>query len=761
VKRVGFFLRRVGAFVTVWAVLGIFMLPLRAETITNTTGQLEVSVQKSTGQYTLLCKRFHWRFSGTITHPILTLQKIDGRDGIGPYQALVFQWKETVPLQASIHLYSNKPVVLFDLTYLKESDQPASPFPAFSKFPTLQPLSFEDHSFARQRFSLEENATPWLFFNKKDDAFLVSPADHFMIARMTGAKTGQLLSGMNPGVHALPSGFHHRTLLVLGKGINRVWDAWGRALTDLQGKKRPSNDADVGLKYLGYWTDNGGTYYYNFDRQKGYEKTLLDLMAYYQKKGLPFHYLQLDSWWYPKTFTSPAGKKPEQPHPRNPNMPTAGQWNRYGGMLAYKADPYVFPDGLGGFHQKLGLPLITHNRWIDVESPYRQKYKISGVGAVDPKWWDDVIGQIAAWGVVTYEQDWLSAIYNNSPDMQTTVWAGDAFMGNMARACRENGLTMQYCMAQPRHFLQGSKYGNLTTIRVSGDRFKRKAWIHFLFTSRLASALGIYPWTDVFRSWEVPNMLLATLSAGMVGTGDPIGKEDAENIFRAVRKDGVIVKPDIPLVPTDETYWALSENPKAPIAGWTLTNFGKQRVYYIFLWNPNQKAQKVVVNPENFGLNQSAVLYDYFSGKAKILKKGKKLKRKLAAYRLDDPLGAKKTDDWAYFVLAPLTPSGIALIGDVHKFVPAGKKRLNRLDPFPGGLKAEVLFAKGEQEGELLGFAKKKPTILAQKGRAELISFDRKSGLFRVRVSPDVHTSWQKSPGGNWIKTAALKIVAR
>jgi len=712
-----------------------FLGNLFPETISDFRTQIAVSVDPQNGAYKLVCKKFHWTFAGEIGKPILNLQKLNGRDKIGPFQALVFQWKGKVPLQGTIQLYNGKSIVLFDLAYLKETEKPASPFPDFVEFPRLQPFSFTDRSFSYPAFDLEENATPWLFFNKKDAAFLLSPASNFMIARLRGSKTGRLASGLNSGVHGLPEGFSHRTLLVLGKGINRVWEIWGQALTDLQGKKRPANDADIGLKYLGYWTDNGGTYYYNFDLQKGYEKTLLDLMASYREKGLPFHYLQLDSWWYPKTFTRPSGDKAENPHPRNPKMPPA-KWNRYGGMLEYVADPDVFPDGLGGFHKKLGLPLITHNRWIDYESPYRQKYKISGVGAVDPKWWDDVIGQIVSWGVVTYEQDWLSAIYNNSPEMQTTVWAGEAFMSNMARACREHGLTMQYCMAQPRHFLQGSKYSNLTTIRVSGDRFKRVCWANFLYTARLASALGIYPWVDVFRSWEVPNILLATLSAGMVGPGDPYAEENAENIFRAVRKDGVIVKPDAPLVPTDESFLRQAKNKEAPITGFAYTDFGGQRIYYFFAWNPGGKAQKITLPPKSLDLKQRAILYDYFSGKIRVLKNGKRVRVKLAARDTTDKLGAKKTDDWGYWIVSPVGASGIALIGDVGKFVTAGKKRLAVLADSPEGLKADVWFAPRENQVELLGFAQSRPRVRAENGRAGAVQFDSRSGLFRVAISP-------------------------
>jgi len=274
-------------------------------------------------------------------------------------------------------------------------------------------------------------------------------------------------------------------------------------------------------------------------------------------------------------------------------------------------------------------------------------------------------------------------------------------------------------------------------------------------------AIAIEPSAPADKTREVPNMLLATLSAGMVGPGDPIGKEDPVNIFRAVRRDGVIVKPDVPLVPTDESFLRRAEKRKSPVVGFTDTNFGGQKIYYFFAWNPGEKTHKIVLPPKSLQLKQPSVLYNYFSGEIRVLKKGKRVKEKLAARNFEDKLGAKKTDDWEYWILSPVEKSGIALIGDAGKFVTAGKERINRLDAFTGGLKTEVLFAKGEKEIELLGFAKAKPQISVEKGQANLLAFDKKSGLFRVKVSPDPRSPWQKTPHGDLIKTVPLVIEKR
>jgi len=62
--------------------------------------------------------------------------------------------------------------------------------------------------------------------------------------------------------------------LVIGQGINSTLSTWGHAMTDLQGKTWPANDADATLNYLGYWTDHGAAYYYTYDTSLGYTGTL-------------------------------------------------------------------------------------------------------------------------------------------------------------------------------------------------------------------------------------------------------------------------------------------------------------------------------------------------------------------------------------------------------------------------------------------------------------------------------------------------------
>jgi len=583
---------------------------------------------------------------------------------VGAYQEVAFRWSGDIPYGGAIRRYSDKPVVLFSLTARRPAARLGAEFPRFTGFPrNLHPMSYEDSAFSPHSFRLAHNATPWVLFDDRAHTAVLSAASDFIVSQMHGDGRADMASGLNPELADIPGGFTHKSLLVVGGGIGHTMQTWGQALTDLTGKARPSNQADLTLKYFGYWTDNGATYY-NYDPAKGYAGTMLAIWRRYRQEGIPIRYLQLDSWWYQKTRTSPAGKE----GPKNARLPE-GTWNAYGGTLDYSASPALFPSGLAAFQRQLGLPLVVHARWVDPASPYHKSYRFSGIAPTDPRWWDDRAAYLAGGGVACYEQDWLSEIYPHSPEMARSLQPGALFADNMARATRARGQTMQYCMATPRFFLQGAKYGNLTTIRTSGDRFERGKWNDFVYTSQLAHALGLWPWADVFMSGETDNLLLATLSAGPVGTGDGLGRESRANILLAARGDGVLVKPDVPLMPTDASILADADRAHTPLVAATHT----ERALYVFACTRPGDGSTLSFSPSTLGFAGSAYVYDYFAKTARRLGAG-------ASYQ-----GTLEPAGRAFYVVAPLGASGIALLGDKSKFVGTGRQRLATIRDAPGG----------------------------------------------------------------------------
>jgi hypothetical protein len=704
---------------------------------------LIAAIDPQSGRYEVHSEQANWTFAGRLGGAASGVATKDGQDRLGAFRELSFRWKARVALRGSIRAYADRPVVLFGIT----ADEPVSNaavvrFPRFTEIPKhLRHFSYANDAFAPASFALEENGTPWLLYDERPYAAVLSPAANFMIASMWGNGRTELASGLNKAVSALPVGFTHTTLMVVSEGVNATWDAWGSALTTLVGAHRPANDADAGLRYFGYWTDNGAQYYYDYDRQLGYAGTLETLVQRYRDEAIPIRYLQLDSWWYYKSLTAPSGKTGS---PKNPELP-AEQWNRYGGLLEYRAHPALFPEGLAAFQKKIALPLIAHNRWIDPASPYHERYRISGIAAIDPAWWQEIIGYLAAADVVTYEQDWLNVIYDHSPELGAVLGAGDAFTDSMANAAREKGLTMQYSMALPRHFLEGARYDNLTTARVSGDRFGRDKWDAFLYASRLASALGIWPWTDVFMSGETDNLLLATLSAGMVGIGDRIGSEDRGNLLHAVRADGVIVKPDTPLVPLDAMYSAGSREPMIAAAHSTR---GALPSSYVFCYTRSPRASRVSFTPAAAGVPQDAYVYDA---------RGSTAQRRGAKDPFEFMLAGGGS---AYFVVVPVARAGLALFGDAERFVPDGRKRIAALQDEAARLTATVIFTPQEKSLRLFGYAPRPPSVSAQTGTVGEVSFDRPSGRFEFEASPGP-APHAEQPGNDPVLEAIILLELR
>jgi hypothetical protein len=675
--------------------------------VTNATG-LSIHLAAD-GVYTINSVAPAWSFVGSVGMTPVNLSKIAGADNIGAYTEFQFQYLASVPHLAGIRLYTNQPVVLFTDTGMADTVNDLA-FPHFTSYPdNLLHESFSTTYFSPNTFNQLVDESPWIFFNTNFDCFILSPATNYMVAGNVQKGDGSISCGIKSAIGQLPGGFTHRTILTIQNGINQTFDTWGRALTGLSGKVRPANDSAVELNKLGYWTDNGAAYYYKYKAALGYEGTLLAVRDEFATNGFPLSYLQLDSWWYPKGVA---------------NTWQGDNVNDRGGINLFQADSTLFPNGLANFQQRLGLPLITHSRWIDPVSPYHSQYAMSANVIVDPAYWNDRMDYLNAGGVVTFEHDWLDIralplLNLNDPP---------AFMNDMANAAAAKGLKLQYCMALPRHFLQGTLYNNLLTMRVSNDRFEIGKWNKFLYTSQLAGAVGAWPWVDVFYSSESRNLLLSTLSAGPVGVGDALGGINVANLSQSVRPDGVIVKPDVPLTPIDQSYVNDAKGLNAPMVAATCVDHDQSRAAYVFAYARNTSSVQTSFTPARLGIPGAAYVYDYFNHTGSVVTAG-------SAFDFSTTT-ANNNADGSYFVVVPIGTSGIALIGDTNKFVTLGKKRISMLAD-AGVLKVTALFAAGETNLTLAGYAPSAPYIGALNGAFGAMNYDAATHFFSISIAPD------------------------
>ena len=688
------------ALMLITVVIGSRAVAKAATPISISTPYVTVTVT-TYGRYTIVSKAPSWTFGGYVGQPLTNLAINTGSDQLGSYQEIDFNYvdKNSANRGGGIRAYTVTPAVLFIDSYLSTASN-TLPFPHLSTTPNNPYHISYRYAFAQYTFSQYGPDSPVFSFDGQGNSFVVSPASNFMISSLTTTTSGGIISGINSLITTLPAGFFHKTLLVIGTGINNVIQTWGHTLTTLEGKIRPANDDGIALNTLGYWTDHGAYYYYNYDPTLGYEGTLQAVYNSFKQAGIPLGYMQLDDWWYPK------GPK--------------DIWSaRNYGIYTYNADPNLFPNGLLAFQQQLGIPLMTHAKYVDSSSPYHSQYTMSNNVVTDPNYWNMVASYLQNNGVATYEQDWL----NNLALPATNLTDPDAFMNNMASSMSAAGLTMQYSMPLPRHFLQSSMYNNLTSIRVSGDRFSSARWDNFLYSSELASALGVWPWSDVFMSTETDNLLLSTLSAGVVGVGDAIGTESATNLLQTIRADGVIVKPDEPIVPVDSSIIQDAQAQNMPMVASTYTDFsGGMRALYVFSYarGTNSPATASFI-PASLGLPGSVYVYNYFTGTGTVV-----------------PAGGTFTDtvsSGSYYIVVPIGQSGIAFLGDAGKFVSLGKKRISQLAD-TGSLQASVTFASGESSLTMYGYAPTQPNVTASDGTVGAVTYNSATGLFSYPVSP-------------------------
>src|ERR1700720_2121621 len=70
------------------------------------------------GEYVISTGIADWKFGGSLGQPPTAIVVKEGSDSVAPYQEIVVDYAQEGPKQASIRVYSGKPVVLFNVKYL-------------------------------------------------------------------------------------------------------------------------------------------------------------------------------------------------------------------------------------------------------------------------------------------------------------------------------------------------------------------------------------------------------------------------------------------------------------------------------------------------------------------------------------------------------------------------------------------------------------------------------------------------------------------
>ena len=81
----------------------------------------------------------------------------------------------------------------------------------------------------------------------------------------------------------------------------------------------------------------------------------------------------------------------------------------------------------------------------------------------------------AGLSMITYEQDFLAKAYESCSPLQKQLGLAKAWLGAMSSAAEKINVTIQYCMALPRHILQSASFPRVTHARASHDYSQSRA----------------------------------------------------------------------------------------------------------------------------------------------------------------------------------------------------------------------------------------------------------------------------------------------
>ena len=467
-------------------------------------------------------------------------------------------------------------------TSLHDPFQVMSSFPSFSlsedqtnKLPTLKTLTWQslwdngtmgigfDHIYGGL-----EGGVPVIMWNQTDeypsDVAILSPFSNFMVGyqvpKFNHPEVKSFACGLTGMLQSIPIEFNHSTVLYFGQdGINNTLAEWGKILLQ-QGNKQRKFHSDLATSSLGYWTDNGAYYYYHTLTDipnSNYEQTMIAVSDYHQKEQIPVTYYQFDSWWYYKS--SPADG--------NCTLFDCG-----GGVVSWTPMPSIFPNGMNSIQEKLGKPLILHNRYWSVNNNYTNDYTfINGVFESlpnDNSFFPYLLQTAKDWNVVTYEQDWLVKQYSAMAATQNNVETAMNWLHQMGNAALDLGLSIQYCMPLPQFWLASTEIQSVTHSRVSDDYLHGQNQWNIGKTSMLVWSLGLYPFKDVM--WTTGNqpgnpfnlnesnpqmeVIISVLTSGPVAFGDGIGFTNKTLIMSTCNQNGLVLGASVPAIPIEKYF---------------------------------------------------------------------------------------------------------------------------------------------------------------------------------------------------------------
>jgi hypothetical protein len=511
---------------------------------------------------------------------------------------------------------------------------------------------------------------------------IVSPASNFMAATHVFSPN-TISAGVLGSVTSIPAGWSLETIVFLGSGMTDTFLGWGSSLLKRFNKLPVTVPAtrDATLDALTYYTDNGGGYYYCTIEGENAAATMEAVWTHAKANDIPYRAFQLDSWWY---YKSPVTN----------------------GVTNWTAMPSEFPDGVEALHDNLKVPFIMHNRYWDSKAVYAKAnggaydFIVEDVLSipVELQFWVDLFANTTVKGLAVYEQDWLHNEFMGLNATLQSATLGREWMLQMSEAADITGISIQGCMPYPRHILQSVEMPAMTQIRVSDDYQPGNDQWSIGVSSLIAHSLGLAPWKDdTWTSTEkqdcpsgthhyahdvepapILELMVSALSTGPVGPSDLIGSENRTNILRTCTADGFVLKPSVPATALDSTFAQRAFGSGGPVGElWSAySDNGQYRWHHVLAASIDQPYSVTPSELKGFRNATQYLAYTYGD-----------LTSPPRAFGKGNPVIFPANDKTSPGLvhLAPVLPSGHALLGELDKFVPVSPLRFTSFSASTAG----------------------------------------------------------------------------
>jgi hypothetical protein len=513
---------------------------------------------------------------------------------------------------------------------------------------------------------------PIMFFNDNLETLIVGPMEnpHLFFGYSEKRDPTKHHFGIEGLVERIPEKFVFELLFLPGKGIIKSWLEFGDRFLLLH--ERPHRNpayGSVSQNYLGYSTMEGAAYYEKTEKELDILQTLMLVKEEANLLEIPYLYYALGTWFYPKKD----------------------------GLLKWDANQEDIPGGITNLQESLQSGIISALSWFSFNNVYKtmsdkwieevvieKKKETKRCLPLAPEVWEEILQTSKKWNCYVLQFEDLSEIWSFFSVLKKNVYLFKEFIQLLSDVCIKHefkvivsktpvALIPFFSVYAP--VIQAVSCENDSLMCACPEKHKKAITSSLLFWT-----FGLWPTKNAVFSMKtghersknvskVPeplDMLISSLTGGAIALGDKVGSQNAEIILQACREDGLLLKPDRPLLPIELMF--LSHN--KPFISSTFTiNSGNVWHYVLAMKIDDDLATDVYYTLNDLGINEGKwVYYDYFDKLVIPIE----YDSKLCGYEHYNQL--KKAGDYHYAVIAPIHSNGIAFVGLRDKFitVPSG-----------------------------------------------------------------------------------------